>query len=145
MSPAREMHPEPYWLITLALVLGDQLTKYVVGALGSVVTVGPVTVGKVVNSAGVFGLDVPNPILIILGAVISVALLVLLIYTPAKPPVRLGLWLLLGGAVSNLIDRIFVGGAVDIIGITDVTRFNLADVMIVLGGLSLLRSLWWRA
>ena len=45
----------------------------------------------------------------------------------------LGTALLLGGAVSNLIDRIFDFRVIDFISIPLISKFNLADICIILG------------
>jgi len=48
--------------------------------------------------------------------------------------------LLVGGAASNLIDRIFVGGVIDYISVWKFPVFNLADISIYVGLISLLLS-----
>ncbi len=147
----RNMHPEPPLrfadspaLISLALVVADQLTKYLVEGLPHPLTIGVISVGKVVNPLGVFGVNISNTWLVIIGLIICAALAVLLISVAKRPPTRLGLWLLLGGAVSNVLDRYLHGGVTDIVAIGSASRFNLADVMIILGALALLRSTWWQ-
>ena len=46
--------------------------------------------------------------------------------------------LVLGGAISNLIDRIFRDGILDFIRVYKLPVFNIADVLILLGGLLLI-------
>jgi len=46
---------------------------------------------------------------------------------------RLALFLLLSGAISNLIDRIIYGGVIDYLDLPFLPRFNLADLAIILG------------
>jgi signal peptidase II len=136
------VRPEPYWLVTGALVIGDQIVKELVGRLGTPVGLPGVSIGRVVNQSGVFGLDLPNGLLIFFGLAIAAGILGLLIYDVRRSAARLGLWLLFGGALSNTIDRMLHGGVVDVIAIAGLSRFNLADAMIVMGAVALLSSLW---
>lgn len=124
-------------------MLGDQLTKNTFSGDQTLTVVG-VHFGRVVNTNGVFGLGLSNRVLIFGGIIICVGLLFLLASRTFSPPARFGVWLLLGGTFSNVLDRIFTGGVVDIVSVAGLPSFNLADVMIVLGGLALLRALWWR-
>lgn len=130
-----------HWQIAAALVAGDQLTKYLARQLLSPIEVGPVSYGAVINQQGLFGLEVANSVLVILGAVIIVSMIILLVRGASNTERSLGYWLLLAGAASNLLDRVLAGGVVDVIGISDITHFNLADVMILLGAVSLVRGL----
>ena len=140
----RVVRPEPYWLVVLALVGGDQLVKVLVSGLGSPLVVGPVSLSRTINDVGIFGLALSNGTLVLIGVGLVIALLAVLLSGIDRQPARLGLWLILGGALSNLIDRATAGGVVDVIAVENIARFNLADVMIVLGLLSLVRSVWWR-
>lgn len=144
MSDTRAIKPEPFWLIAAGLVAADQILKIMSEALRTPIELGPVSLTRELNQVGVFGLAVGNAALIVIGLVVVAVLLVMLLAGAYRRPVRLGLWLILGGAASNLIDRIVHGGVVDVISIADTSRFNLADAMIVLGALSLVRSVWWR-
>jgi signal peptidase II len=58
---------------------------------------------------------------------------------------RLGLAVLIGGAMGNLVDRIFVGEVLDFIQ-TPLRQgvFNVADVMIHLGFVLTILGSWWR-
>lgn len=53
---------------------------------------------------------------------------------PTLPlPIATGLGLIAGGAAGNLLDRLYLGGAVDFIHVGPLPAFNLADVWIVAG------------
>lgn len=58
---------------------------------------------------------------------------------------RLGLAVLIGGSLGNLVDRIFVGKVLDFIE-TPLRQgvFNVADVMIHTGVILTLLGSWWR-
>ncbi|MEX1113068.1 MAG: signal peptidase II [Patescibacteria group bacterium] len=141
MTPSVRRGPEPAGLIALALLAADQLTKLIVMQSGETLTAGPMTVGALVNRSGVLGLPLSNALLIAAGFMIVLGIAVLLARTP-RPSVRLGLWLLLAGAVGNTIDRLLYGGALDIVAIGPSSHFNLADIWILLGGLALLLAVW---
>lgn len=142
MTPTAVVRPEPYWLIAAALVIGDQLTKLVVRQVDQPIALPGISIKPVLNPQGVLGLSVNNNVLIVAGVCIIIGLLLLLAHGIERRPIRLGLWLIIGGAFSNVVDRLVYGGAVDVISILDLSRFNLADVMIVLGAVSVLRGLW---
>lgn len=142
MAEIRTVRPQPYLFLTVAFVLGDQLTKLMVGQPPT--DIGSVSLGREINPSGIFGLGLANEVLIGITLAVCIALALVLATRPLSPPTRLGLWLLLGGALSNVLDRVLVGGVIDIIAIAGSPRFNLADVMIVLGATSLIRALWWR-
>jgi signal peptidase II len=71
----------------------------------------------------------------------GIALLALLIYF-ATHPTRPGLWiptgLLVGGAFGNLLDRVIDGSVTDFIKFPHWPAFNVADISITFGVLSLL-------
>lgn len=144
MTPSRAVPPEPYWIAAAGLVMADQLSKWLVIQLAEPIALPGVFIGEALNANGFLGLDIPNAVLAVCGLLICAGILALLIFKAERPPVRLGLWLLLGGAFSNTLDRILHGGVVDVISIAGLSRFNLADVMIMLGALSLLRGIWWK-
>ncbi len=144
MIPARAVRPEPYWIAAAGLVVADQLSKWLVIQLAEPIALPGVFIGEALNANGFLGVDIPNVVLMVCGLLICAGILALLVFKAERPPVRLGLWLLLGGAFSNTLDRILHGGVVDVISIAGLSRFNLADVMILLGALSLLRGIWWK-
>jgi signal peptidase II len=75
-------------------------------------------------------------VVIVLVAAVAVGVAVALVFAP--PRYRPALGVILGGAVSNLIDRAHLHGAVvDFIGVARWPTFNVADAAIVLGTLLL--------
>ena len=79
-----------------------------------------------------------GPVVII---VEGLALLMLLVYF-ARHPTRRGLWiptgLLVGGAVGNLLDRLIDGSVTDFIKFPHWPAFNVADISITVGVITLL-------
>jgi signal peptidase II len=77
---------------------------------------------------------------VIVLVVTALALLALLAYF-ALHPSRRGLWastgLLLGGAIGNLLDRIIDGSVTDFIKFPHWPAFNVADIAITFGVISL--------
>lgn len=128
-------------IVAAALAAGDQLTKFLISQLDQPVGFAGFSLGRVLNQSGVFGLDLSNNTLIAVGIVVCAILAAVVLTSDRTPAVQAGLWLVLFGAASNLIDRITAGGVVDIIGIEGVSRFNLADAMIILGALALVIGL----
>ena len=80
-------------------------------------------------------------------ALLIAGILFYLLRQPEKPPLmRAGLWLIAGGGLGNLYDRLVRGYVIDIIELKFVrfAIFNVADICICVGaGLVLLGA--WRA
>lgn len=129
----------PYFLIVIAFV-ADRLSKWWATAyfeengpveLGSYITLSPtynqgISFGMFQGTARLVGW---LSILVVIG---------LLIYMQKTPKsmwiLRIGLALIIGGALGNMIDRILVGEVLDFIQTTVRTGvFNIADVMVNTG------------
>jgi signal peptidase II len=137
------------WVLIAAIVLLDQLTKYLIvrrlDLHESVVVIpGFVDFTHVRNTGAAFGLlnsvDFPGkPVVIAMVAL--VALLVMATYSAQLPAAhrlaRTGLALVLGGAAGNLIDRVRQGDVVDYVdaywGGWHFWAFNVADAAITIG------------
>lgn len=127
------IRPNSFWLIAAGIILVDQLTKAIVSSMTDPVTIGPLYIGQVVNPNGFLGAKFSNLLLILIGVLIIIGLGIWLVASAGRRTVQLGIWLVLAGAVSNLLDRVVYGGVVDIIQIAGLSHFNLADVSIVAG------------
>jgi signal peptidase II len=153
----RTLRPTHRQLLVVGLVVGivlfDQLTKaWVVAALSD----GPQSIiGDTVelrlsrNPGGAFSLLTGfTPLLAILAVIVAIVL-VRVAQRTTDPVIVVGLSLVLGGAVGNLLDRIFRapgflrGEVVDFIRIGSFPSFNVADSAITIGAVLLV--VWgWR-
>ena len=87
------------------------------------------------NTGAAFGLmSSSSEMLIWLGVAANIIVACVLIFWKPGKWVRVGLSLMLGGAVSNLAERILLGHVVDWLPVPfTALRFNLSDVFIALG------------
>jgi len=121
------------------VVIADQLSKFLIrmnlDLSQSMPEDGLVRLTYVRNTGAAFGLLSNQTFLIILTAVVGIAILLLYYSYPpfGRLPVRVGLGLLLGGSVGNLVDRLRSGYVTDFIDLRVWPVFNLADSAIVVG------------
>jgi signal peptidase II len=133
----------PQWLglaaIAAAALLADQLTKQlVVGTLAldsHVAVLGPFSIHRVQNSGIAFGLFASATFLVIVLTAIAVGwMLVFFARSGSRHPVLpAALGLLIGGSLSNLLDRVRLGHVTDFLDLRYWPAFNLADSFIVVG------------
>jgi len=126
-------------LIGIFLLLLDQALKFIARASPKQVyyLVRPWLGWEYFANPGIaLSLPIPNSFLLIITPFILLALVILLARQKSPLP-ALGLILILGGAISNFLDRFLFGVTVDYIRVATGV-FNLGDVMIVAGGLSLI-------
>jgi signal peptidase II len=149
----RSLGAEPtHWLgltaIVLAAVAADQLTKHIVAARlrldDGVHVVGPLWIHHVQNSGIAFGLFASaTPVVIVLTGLAVAWMLVFFARSGARHPVLpVALGLVIGGSVSNLLDRVRLGYVTDFIDFRFWPAFNLADSFIVIGVAILLVALF---
>ncbi len=126
-------------LVTVAAVVADQVTKHIVSSQlaldEEVVVIGPFSIHHVQNSGIAFGL-LPNATaaVIVLTTVAVAWMLVFFARAGARHPVLpVALGLLLGGSISNLVDRVRLGHVTDFLDVRYWPAFNLADISIVVG------------
>jgi signal peptidase II len=135
-------------LVVLAATLADQLTKFLVSSrlsLGEEREVaGSFAIHHVQNSGIAFGLFAGSTWLVIpLTAAAVLWMLVFFARSGARHPVLpVGLGLVIGGSVSNLVDRVRLGHVTDFLDLRYWPAFNLADTFIVVGVGVLLAALF---
>jgi signal peptidase II len=122
-----------------AAVAADQVTKWIVSSslsLGESVDVfGPLSIHHVQNSGIAFGLfPTATSGVIVLTALAVTWMVVFFARSGGRHPILpVALGLLLGGSVSNLIDRVRLGHVTDFLDFRYWPAFNLADAFIVAG------------
>lgn len=131
-----------YYILAFAIIILDQLTKWMVATQMQVGQNIPVIKGVVSflshrNRGAAFGiLQGRMWLFYIITAVVVVAVIVYLQKAGRKHPLLgVALALVLGGAVGNFIDRIFRGEVVDFIyfSIINFPIFNVADSSLCIG------------
>jgi len=146
-----------YFLLAAAVVTLDQLTKSLVVhtiPLYSYVTVVPgfFRVSHVLNRGAAFSLFADSPFRYTTAALALFSLVVLAVvaavlwrWTGGISRTGVGLALIMGGAIGNLIDRVVLGSVVDFLafqlGSYHWPDFNIADSAIVIGSLLLISEL----
>lgn len=143
-------------LIALALIAADRVSKMLVNGMD--LAVPHQLIGSLLqiirgeNSGGLFGIVQGSAPLL---AALSIGVIVaLVIYhererLPRVTPLTVGVGLLIGGAISNLIDRLAFGYVLDFIDVGVGTlrfwTFNIADAGISFGIVILLVDTLWRS
>jgi signal peptidase II len=126
-------------LVVAAAVTADQLTKHLVtGRLAldqSTHVLGPLSIHRLDNSGIAFGLFGSATSIVISLTAIAVGWMVVYFARSGgrHPVIPAALGLLIGGSVSNLVDRVRLGYVTDFIDLGWWPAFNLADSFIVIG------------
>ena len=125
--------------VATAAIVADQLTKQVVGrtlAVGDRVDlVGPISIHHVENSGIAFGLFASRTTIVIAITAVAVGWMLWFFARSGRrhPVLPVGLGLVLGGSIANLIDRVRLGRVTDFLDLEAWPAFNLADTFIVVG------------
>jgi signal peptidase II len=133
--------------VAIAAVIADQLTKHIVTRTlpldDSVHVVGPLSIHHVQNSGIAFGLFASaTAIVTVVTGIAVVWMIVFFARSGSRHPVLpAALGLLIGGSLSNLVDRIRLHHVTDFIDVKWWPAFNLADSFIVVGVAILLVAL----
>jgi signal peptidase II len=125
--------------IGAAAIAADQLTKHIVSSRlrldDGVHVLGPLWIHHVQNSGIAFGLFASaTSVVIVLTGVAVAWMLAFFARAGARHPVLpVALGLVIGGSVSNLVDRVRLGHVTDFLDLRFWPAFNLADTFIVVG------------
>jgi signal peptidase II len=126
-------------VVAAAAVVADQLTKQIIGrtlAVGESVDIfGPFSIHHVENSGIAFGFFSSRTTVVIAITAVAVAWMVWFFARAGRrhPVLPVGLGLVLGGSIANLVDRIRLGRVTDFLDFDAWPAFNLADTFIVVG------------
>lgn len=139
------------FILSIIIIVADQLSKYFAieklkGSLSHIIIPNVLKFTYVENTGAAFGILKNKQLFFIITTLIIVVLISLFLikyYHQLHIFMKIGLGLLLGGAIGNLIDRIRFGYVVDFIDVRlfnsyDFPVFNIADISIVLGTMIIL-------
>ena len=138
-------------LFILTALLADQLAKNIIQRVmteGQSVQVLPffyLTYTR--NPGAAFGLFAyQTNILIIITILVIVIMTAILLLRPTAGKnrlIKIGMGLVIGGALSNLIDRLQFGLVIDYLDFRIWPVFNLADTAIFIGACLLFKEIWY--
>jgi signal peptidase II len=126
-------------IVAAAAVVADQLTKWLVGSalsLGeSFAVAGPFSIHHVRNTGIAFGLfsNETTGVIFVTTAAVGGMLVFFARAGQRHAMVPIALGLVLGGSISNLVDRVRLGHVTDFLDFDYWPAFNLADTFIVVG------------
>lgn len=133
-------------VVMAAVVLLDQLTKLwasatFVGASTAAIP-GVVNFCYVENTGAAFSMFSNGTLWLTIFSLLMAGILIFAIYRYKKQttrPLRIFLAMIAGGAIGNLIDRVFAGYVVDFIefAFMEFAVFNVADIFVTLGAIFL--------
>ena len=135
--------------IFLVIVL-DQLSKYITKSTLNLYESWPETgmfrIYHTYNTGSAFGILQGQTILLIVASLIALIFLIYIYkeYTLGNVILRMALGLQLGGAISNLSDRLVFGSVTDFISVGWWPVFNIADSSIVVGITILITLIFYR-
>ena len=143
-SAERSLAAGPRQWLALGAVAGaafaaDQLTKQIVSSalpLGDEAHVlGPFSIHHVQNSGIAFGLfsSATSAVIVLTGLAVAWMLAFFARSAQRHPILPVALGFVLGGSISNLLDRIRLGHVTDFLDLRYWPAFNLADSFIVVG------------
>jgi len=129
----------PVILVASTIIAADQVSKFLIRAtlgLGESAPSGwAVRITRVENTGSAFGLFNDQTLFLIIASFVAIGLMIYLFrqIVGGGMLLRILIGMQLGGALSNLADRIFLGEVTDFIDFQVWPVFNVADSSIVIG------------
>ena len=133
--------------VAVAAIAADQLTKHIVASQlaldDQVKLIGTLSIHHVQNSGIAFGLfsSATGAVIVLTTFAVGWMLLFFARSGSRHPVLPVALGLVIGGSVSNLVDRVRLGHVTDFLDFKYWPAFNLADSFIVVGVVILLGAL----
>ena len=133
------------WLIVIAVIAADQITKYLVSSSmapgeGFPLIQGILDICYVRNSGAAFSSFSGKTVFLVVFTVVLIAGMVFYAIKNRKElpaAQKIALALIIGGGIGNLADRLRFGSVVDFIETYIIPVFNVADMAITCGGVLL--------
>ena len=125
--------------VAILVIIIDQFTKSLAEsnlALHSVKLVGPLSLQLVYNSGVAFSIGTGNTVLVTVLEILVILGIILYVRTIKSTGLAVGFGLVIGGALGNIVDRLFRhngGSVIDFIHTGFWPTFNLADSAVVIG------------
>lgn len=117
-----------FFLVAALVIVLDQLTKFIADRFFYTVH----------NTGAAFGLFQNMTLILIVISIIVIGIILYYYKSLTKASLTVYTGLILGGTISNLIDRIFLGYVIDFINFRIWPAFNLADLAITIGVIGLI-------
>ena len=137
-SPIRRRHRR-FIALAILIVIFDQITKVI---LRQTLELGDrewlsefFAFSHIANDGGAFGIFGGQNTVLAVSAVVAIGVVAIYYFFPPMDHwlIRSGLALILGGAIGNLLDRIYQGHVTDFIDFIHFPAFNVADAAINVG------------
>lgn len=128
------------WIAAILLLLTDQLSKlFIINTMqlgeSKPVISGFFNITYVRNQGAAFSmLEGKTWFFIVMAAIIVAVLLYYNMRYKLEPLLQITMGIIIGGALGNLIDRIYYGSVIDFFSISWWPIFNIADIAICTGG-----------
>jgi len=132
--------------LVIGIVVIDQLTKYIISQGIPPGTSIPIIknifhLTYVLNRGAAFGMFKNQIHFFITTAIVSIVFIIIILRRSGNQRQEIALYLILSGAVSNLIDRIRLGAVIDFLDFRIWPVFNIADSAITIGAILLAFSI----